>query len=317
MRALISGVILLGGLLLLPVHIEAGMCTLPHFPPDRSLVVGDDGNNLRGFGGPDYAKAPILKVLNSWEEVGLIGRDGKWAEVETVDGLRGWINAKCLMTRQAYIDREKQRDPDAYQDCGQLGDIVTTFPMDAAGGGNALRLTCLGGLGCVNFTSRMTNAQGETIFEGPGYGESPLIFCQCDYGGYYPTLAGDLDGDGRAEILAEYSPSDLSASSFWLGAFDGKGFVTVLDGKSLVEDPARPDFFVFVDPPGNEYESGVRWLMGFSGWEGGKARGTVFQVRKNPQTGDFSDVYTGEGLFTPVPGGFKLAGWAKPFGLAQ
>ena len=36
---------------------------------------------------------------------------------------------------------------------------------------------------------------------------APLIFCQCDYGGYYPTLTGDLDGDGRAEILAEYSPS--------------------------------------------------------------------------------------------------------------
>ncbi len=320
MRTLILGALVLCCAFLPGAPLWAGMCSAPHFPPDRSLFVADDGNNLRQSGGPNYAKAPILAVLNAGDEVGLIDVDGKWANVETVDGVRGWISAKNLLSGQAFLKREQAQNKDMYQECGQLGDIVTSFPMDIDGDGGleTMTLTCQPGIDCANFTMRITEIQGGIVFQGPAYGDSPLIFCQCGAGSYYPTLVGDLDGDGKAEILAEYAPSDLSASSFWLGDYDGKGFKTLLDGKSLVENPAKPGFFAFADPPMNEYESGVRWLMSFSGWsKDGKARGTVFQIRKNPQTGDATDVYTGEGLFTPEKGGFTLTGWEKPFALAQ
>jgi len=320
MRPLLLALFASGCLFLCATPLFAGMCSPSFFSPDRSLVVNDNDIVIRQAGGAQFAKSPVAAEVYAGDEVGLIAKDGDLANVETVNGERGWIEAKHLISWESFLASEKAKgDQGMYQGCEGL-DVPTTFSLDVDGDGamETLTLSCLPGYECAFFTTRVTDAKGGVVYQGPNWGDSPLIFCQCGEGSYYPELVGDINGDKKAEVLATALGSDLSASSHWVGAFDGKEFKTIQEEKALIEDPAKPGFFAFVDPPGNEYESGVRWIMSFSGWNAdGKAIGTVFQIRKNPQTGDSTDVYSGEGLFTPESGGFKLAGWEKPFELTQ
>jgi len=62
--------------------------------------------------------------------------------------------------------------------------------------------------------------------------------------------------------------------------------------------------------------SEARWIMSFSGWEAnGRVRGSVYQYKGDPATGD-SALYYGEAVFTPQADGFRLVSWSKPFAKA-
>lgn len=297
--------------------LAQGICSAPHFAPEKSFIVVDDGNNLRERGGAGYASAAILKVINACKEVGLLRREGRWAEVETPDGLRGWINAKCLAPYAEFVAGKSAAGMDpSISGCAEL-DESTSFPLDLDGDGamETMRLACAPGVGCSNFTMDITDAKGGRVFEGPKYGASPLIFCLCDAGTYWPELAGDLDGDGRAELLAQYGPSDVSVSAFYLGRWNGHGFDTARNLVALLEDPARPETFVYAPFPEGEAMSEARWIMSFSGWEAnGRVRGSVYQYKGDPAKG--YDLYYGEAVFTPQKDGFQLDSWTKPFAKA-
>lgn len=299
--------------------LAQGVCSAPHFPPETSFIVVDDGNNLRQWGGADYAKAPILATLDALDEVGLLRREGRWAEVETRDGLRGWINAKCLAPRAAFLAQNADKGDSIISGCAEIRER-TSFPLDPDGGGRqeTLRLTCEPGVGCSLFTMNVVNAGGEVVFQGPSFGESPLIFCLCDAGTYWPDLVGDLDGDGRIELLAEYGPSDVSVSSFYLGRWNGRGFDTLKNQVALLEDPARPGTFVYAPYPEGEGMSEARWIMSFQGPDAdgrdSRIRGSVYQYKGDPAKG--SDLYYGEAVFAPFKDGFRLESWTKPFAKA-
>lgn len=59
-------------------------------------VVKDDGNNVRVAGGPRYMESRIIGVLNKGDRVAVHRQDGKWSEITTPDGTRGWVHNACL-----------------------------------------------------------------------------------------------------------------------------------------------------------------------------------------------------------------------------
>lgn len=305
---------LIGG----PVREAAGVaCESPVFPMDQSHVVLDDGNNLRQPGWPDPMKAPVIGRLDAWDEVRVLERRGKWATVATPDGREGVVNARCLA---AYADivagrREVEGFP-AKDNCAFSPDWKTRFSADLDGSGKASSLTlkCLPWKGCSNHGLSIAGPDGRILYSGPQKADSPLFFCLCDYGVYWPEAFGDMDGDGRAELLAANSPSDVSVGTFYLGRWNGAGFDTLRRDLALIEDPARPGFFAFAPPPenGDPAPAQLRWIMSFSGLDkAGKLVGSVYQYRKT--AGGQNDLFSGEAVFSMGPDGLTLLSWRKPF----
>jgi len=222
-----------------------GYCTAPKFPREQSRVVVDDGNNLRKWGGKDYASAPVLKVLNSGNEVKLVRLDGKWAEVETDDGMRGFVNAKCLAPYEEFV---AGKSPAGYFEqllgCGETEKVVSLkADLDGDGRMETIRLSCESGMGCNNHFMDVLSPEGTILFKGPRHGESPLIFCGCEVGRYEIGALGDLDGDKRGELLTVKGPSDVSPAGFLLFRWNGAGFDKVWGPVRLVSEKGTPDVF--------------------------------------------------------------------------
>lgn len=282
-------------------------CSAPVFAPAESRFVADDGNNLRQWGGAQYASAPVLAVLNAATEVRLIRLDGKWAEVETLEGLRGVVNAKCLVT---YRDLVAGRIPDPrqidLQGCDS-GRKPIEIKADLTGDGKpeTLRLTCDPGAGCVNYFLDVLASDGKTLFKGPRYGDTPLIFCECNAGVWMPGAVTDLDGDGKAEILLTSPASDVSPVAFYLFRFNGAGFDMAMKDVGYFADPSAPDFLKAVPFPAGDHPTPFRFAYIAKAKPGGPLVVTI-----GGQDGGYG---VAEARFEP--GGLRVVKWVTPYRL--
>ncbi|MHC1710998.1 MAG: SH3 domain-containing protein [Solidesulfovibrio sp.] len=240
-------------LFLLPVlalantHAWAMQFCGPRFAPEQSHIVVDAGNNLRQWGGKDYASAPIVKVLDALEEVQVLRSDGKWAEVETVDGKKGFVNAKCLTPYAVFISGKSPAGGEPLITCkedasGTRKEIKAD--LDGDGRLETLRLTCQAGWGCANYFLDVYGPDGKLLFRGPRHGDSPLIFCRCHAGIYFPDIVRDIDGDGRAELLLPQPRSDVSPVPFEMFRWNGSGFTTIMTNVGLFADKDHPEVFL-------------------------------------------------------------------------
>lgn len=282
-------------------------CSAPVFAPAESRFVADDGNNLRQWGGAQYASAPVLAVLNAATEVRLIRMDGKWAEVETREGLRGFVNAKCLVT---YKDLVAGKIPDPrqidLQGCdGGRKPIEIKADLDGDGKAETIRLTCDPGAGCVNYFLDVLSSDGRTLYKGPRYGDTTLIFCECNAGAWMPRAVTDLDGDGKAEILMTSPASDVSPVAFYLLRWNGSGFDMAMKDIGYFAEKSDPDFLKAVPYPKGEYPAPFRFAYIAEARPGGPLVVTI-----GGQDGGYG---VAEVRFEP--GGLRVVKWREAYRL--
>ncbi|MHC1792064.1 SH3 domain-containing protein [Solidesulfovibrio sp.] len=286
--------------LLFAALMAASSC--PAFCSDADVYraeVRDDGNNLREFGGAGYKKARILGVLNTGDQVTVLKQEGRWSEVVTAGGLRGYVHSVCLRllhetsgpsdaARQDICPPEYPRKFSADLDGDGVSERILLEDIPSPEGGDA-RLA-------------VVDAKGATIWRGPAK-DSPLVFSCRDWGIYWPGAVGDLFGDGQAWILAREPQSDVSVSSFALGRWTGDGFAPESRGWSLVESPANPGSFKRVKYAADD--NAVTWIMNVEGLaSGGEARVSVYRT-----SGD--GLQTGVALARLTPDGARIVRWIE------
>jgi hypothetical protein len=282
--------------------------------PGQVAVSVDGGNNLREFGGPDYAQAKILGTLEAGDWVRVLRQDGNWTQVARYDGKQGFVNSKCLVPVDKYI--ATQKDPGQYV-CSK--EMLHRFEADLGAGTGRGRIVLedvpdlFGGGARI----RVQSAAGKTLWLGP-VGDvydmksppSPLTF-YCHHSGVsWPELLGDLSGDGHLEIIAPLGQSDVSVSAYNRIRWNGSAFVPVFAGLSLVESPTGSGNYVFRHYEGDSH--GIRWVMSFTKWRGqGLAEAEVYEYAKLGK-GDETELLTGKALLQLTPDGAKIKAWIEP-----
>lgn len=289
--------------LLLPLPLFAAVChALDHQETSATgqrAVVRDDGNNLREFGGANYKQARIIGVLDQGDVVTVHRREGKWSEVTTAAGVSGWVHGACLDLLAGAALPAPREDV-----CPE--DLPRRFAVDLDGDGRLESVSLLdrpsadGGEALLE----VRDAQNRVLWKGPGT-ESPLLFHCRDWGIYWPSVIGDIDGDGRVELLAQEPQSDVSPSSFFLARWDGAAFRPVSQGWSLLESPSGSGRFVTMP---YEYDNApVTWIMDALALENGELRVSVYR---------FTDkgVSAGTAMVRFEEQGARVLRWIEPLG---
>ena len=254
------------------------------FPPGALAVVVDNGNNLRAFGGPGYAAAPILGVLDKGQAVTVLRQQGNWSEIATPDNRRGWINSACLVPAARYL-----ADPRNSQDVSCPGDYPRQFTatLDPAHPGARIAVedvpTLFGGSGRL----AVADGSGRLLWRGPlpdvfrdPATADPLVYFCSPTGAFWPSVIGDVDGDGLAEIVANDPQSDVSVSTFTLARWTGQAFAVVRRHESLVETPPGSNRYRWT-PPRDGFAD-ARWIMGVKALhDDGTVTATVYEYGPN------------------------------------
>ncbi|MEW6279068.1 MAG: hypothetical protein AB1758_10620 [Candidatus Eremiobacterota bacterium] len=135
------------------------------------------------------------------------------------------------------------------------GDIVQKVPVDLDGDGRkeTIALKAYTSTESGNEVERaqlvVLDARGKTIWSAAK--KDPFVFGgELDLGEL--EAAGDLDGDGRVELIGTYQKGDVSPTRFRLFRWNGQEFVLVKRGR-LVPLNQRPGTFVFSEDLGTSY----------------------------------------------------------------
>lgn len=218
-------------------------------------VIADDGYDLRSK--PD-AKAPSLGSLSRGQLVTVVSRQGGFASVRTEDGRAGWVQDKVVRPESAYLT-----SPRNHAEVTCPPEMQRVFPLTPGAQGVARLVlrdvpSVLGG----DAQSALTDASGKVLWQGAaqGAGGDPTIFFCRASGSYWPQAAGDLDGDGLIEILAQDPQALMGVSSFTMVRFSRDLTPSVsFSGRGLVETPMDSGRFLWTDE--DFPASKVRWIM--------------------------------------------------------
>jgi hypothetical protein len=227
----------------------------PAAEPGR-FVISDDGFDLRAAAA---AKAASQGGLSRGQVVTVLARQGGFVNVRTEDGRTGWVQDKAVRAEAAYL-----ADPRNREEVMCPRDVIRTFPLKPAGheGATALVLSDVPSVLGGDAQAALTDATGKILWKGAatGAGGDPTVFFCRVFGFYWPQAAGDLDGDGLIEILAQDPQSDVSVSTFTLIRFSRDLAPSVaFSGRGLVETPMGSGRFLWTD--GDFPTKNVRWIM--------------------------------------------------------
>lgn len=147
------------------------------------------------------------------------------------------------------------------------------------------------------------DSSGKIIWKGPANKNrnNPLVFGSFDYGSALPEVVGDMDGDGRIEMIATTPVSDVRPQPFRLFRWDGTKFVYIFM-KTLMEKPAGSGVFVW-SKPGPPDGCWITDLKGVKGYKNFIA--SIFEFNKEKTRGGSAEVSSSSA-------GFKVVKWIKP-----
>jgi len=280
--------------------------------PGTIAVVADDGNNLRAHGGPDYKDSKILGTLNKGVRLRVLSQEGSWSEVVVGQSERGWVNSKCLIPAAQYLSDPKNKD-----EVFCPGDYSRRFPadLDKEHAAAVVILEDVATLDGGGGRLVVQDSSGKTLWRGPmqempsGDPEkSNPLFYFCSPGGvYWPSIVGDIERDGFAEIVASDAQSDVSVSSFTIARWSGNTFAIVRSGDSLVESPLGSGRYAW--QKWSNANKDVRWIMGMKKLEkDGSVLADVFE------SGPKLALRFGTALIRLDDSGATLLKWIKPLG---
>jgi hypothetical protein len=145
---------------------------------------------------------------------------------------------------------------------------------------------------------------GNEIWAGPKAmdTENPLVFGVWDWGVSLPQALGDIDGDGRVELVAEAPRSDVSPASFRVFSWTGSEFKPVRT-LPLLETPAGSGFYPWAQ---SERYMGC-WIDKFEkvGAGGEVTVGMMEYTEGKPPR-------TGKAVVTAEKNGYRLKKWVSP-----
>ena len=145
---------------------------------------------------------------------------------------------------------------------------------------------------------------GEALWTGPKAmdEDNRLVFGEWHFGVSMPQAVGDVDADGKVELIAPAPQSDVSPTAFRVLRWDGKGFKPVRVAQ-LMEKPRESDRFPWADS--EEYEG--RWISAFESIE----PGNTATVEITEYAGG-SSVKSGVAIVGLDAKGMGLRKWVKP-----
>lgn len=131
----------------------------------------------------------------------------------------------------------------------------------------------------------------------------PLAFGSWDFGVSLPELAGDIDQDGKVELLAPAPQSDVSPTFHRVLRWTGDAFKPVFS-RALSGSGRRGATFGWTkDPKPQDF-----WVLH---WLGASAEGGwVVQLYAMQESGE--SVRTGIAVLMPKAGSFELLRWIQP-----
>jgi len=295
----------LPSVLALTLAVILGLFSVCPAAESGRFVIDDDGYDLRAKAD---AKAASLGSLSRGQVVTVLARQGGFASVRTEDGRTGWAPDKLVRAEAAYLADPRNRE---LVMCPK--EMTRTFPLTPGRQGAATLVlrdmpSVLGG----DAQSALTDAAGKILWQGPtqAAGGDPVIFFCRDFGFYWPQAAGDLDGDGQIEILAQDPQSDVSVSTFTMIRFSRDLTPSVgFTGRGLVEARKGSGTFAWTDP---EFPtSNVRWIMNAAPLAADGTM-TVSVYEYGGVAG--SELRTGTARVRLESDGAHLISWVKPLG---
>ena len=154
---------------------------------------------------------------------------------------------------------------------------------------------------------QVTDSAGKIIWQGPQVtkNEQPFSFGEFPYGVSGLEWVGDIDGDGKAELISPAPVSDVRPPTYRRYRWTGKIF-EALSSKMLLESPAGSGKFLWRDP--FEWDGGpLTWVSSMSGAPSKKIV-EVTSYRADGATWGGQAETSGNGL------GLTVSSWTKKLG---
>lgn len=155
---------------------------------------------------------------------------------------------------------------------------------------------------------RVKDAAGKVLWEAPQATETeqPFAFGMWPYGVSGLEWVGDIDGDGKVELISPAPVSDVRPQTYRRFRWTGRGF-EALSPKMLLETPAGSGKFLWRDPIEWDGQQPISWVSQLSGGPG-KCVGDVTSSRADGVLWGGQAQFRGDGL------GLTATSWLKKLG---
>lgn len=211
--------------------------------------------------------------ISVWNAFVLLGENGDWLHLADEDGDEFWAAASAFTDLDSFL---KDPPPGALVNCE--GYASNTFRVDLDDKRKKAWIlmhphpTLTGGARIIEIWDR---AKTTLLWHsGPldKTGRDNLLYCGQD-GDRRLQLAGDVDGDGKAELVIKDAQSEIGPGTFFFLRWNGEAFVPVLEKKQFfVVGQNSPDIFPAIgdeDALGNLLDGRKRiWVDDFLAADG-------------------------------------------------
>ena len=290
--------------------------------PGSIAVVLDNGNNLRSYSGDNYKNAPILHVLNKDDTVKVLRQEGNWTEViaatdppDKLNKVQGWVHTKCLISLSDVYSDPKRRE-NTY--CSKQLPHSFRTQLDINLPNAEVRIEDVQSLSGGGGRLVVKDASGKLLWRGPllnlddidSSSYDPLFFNCTDIGIYWPSIIDDIDGDGRSEMIAADTQSDVSVSSFVVARWNGNAFVPIRKHESLVESPENSGRYLFQRFNYSANSPRERWIMRVTTLGGkGLVSASIYERNSGPKGDEYKN---GEAQVRFDENGATVVKWINP-----
>lgn len=152
-------------------------------------------------------------------------------------------------------------------------------------------------------TLLVKDSRGSVLWKGPEEAKTSnrLVFGSWDYGSCIPEVIGDIDGDGKIELVSPEPQSDVRPTTFRVLRWESRKF-SYCFSKCLLEKPENSGSYPW--QTSDEYMG--RWISRFKKLYGvGTMEAEVLEFREGSNK-------MGTAVVTAVSGGFQVMKWKEP-----